>query len=255
MKILALVPAYRRRHITMVCYAGLTRLIDEASEAGFSLAPLIIASEPEDAALAESFGFDCARSPNLPLGRKLNAGLSVALQSEWDYLMTLGSDDLLAVGFFDASKWAPLFSVPTCLRRRLPMFGLADIAIYDYLTGRVKTYHTIASFGAGRFIRRDMVEKTWQAKGFLWEPERNQGLDFSSERMVTQACGFRNVRLVPISNSSLPMVLDIKTNENIHTYDSLPGTPADVRQMDWIRQAFPEFLTMKTISYAAPATP
>jgi len=25
---------------------------------------------------------------------------------EWDYLMTLGSDDLLAVGFFDASRWA-----------------------------------------------------------------------------------------------------------------------------------------------------
>lgn len=72
--------------------------------------------------------------------------------------------------------------------------------------------------------------------------------------MVTQACGFRNVRLMPVNNSSLPMVLDIKTNENIHTYDSLPGTPADDQQMGWIRQAFPELLTMKTPSHAAPAT-
>ena len=254
MKILALVPAYRRRHITRVCYAGLTRLLAQASEAGFSLAPLIIASEPEDAGLAESFGFDCVRSPNLPLGRKLNAGLSVALQSEWDYLMTLGSDDLLAVGFFDASRWATLFSVPTYLRRRLPMFGLTEIAIYDSVTTRSKYYKTMASFGAGRFVRRDVIERTWNAIGFLWEPDRNRGLDFSSERMVTQACGFRNVRLMPVNNSSLPMVLDIKTNENIHTYDSLPGTPADDQQMGWIRQAFPELLTMKTPSHAAPAT-
>lgn len=246
MKILAFIPAYRRRHIARLCYAGLCRSIKEAEQAGVAVSALSIASEKEDAALAESCGLLCVQAPNLPLGRKLNIGLAYAMKNlEWDYIMTLGSDDLLGKGFWDDTQWEGEDSVPWYLSQRAPFFGLTEIAIYDSTTASSKYYKTAASFGAGRFVRRDVIERTWNARGFLWEPDRNRGLDFSSERMITAACGFRNVRLMPSSNCGFPMVLDIKSSENIHAYGDLPGIDMDNRQRAWMEQAFPELSAFK----------
>lgn len=238
MKILLLIAAWQRRETARICYRGLIRSISEAYECGIRISPLVIVSQMEDEQMALSFGFETAQAPNSPLGQKMNMGLQIGLNSKWDYLMQLGSDDLLAKGFF--GEWDGVNDIRSYLHKQTPFFGCTELFVYNAKTGAAKYHNTLSPFGAGRFIRRDVVEKTARQKGYLWEPERNYGLDFSSERMIMECHDMRDVRIMPVHNHELPMVLDMKDGENIHPFEEIQGTEVTDLQRKWMDEAFPE---------------
>jgi len=240
MKILLLIAAWERRGTARICYQGVKRIVAEATTSGFEVRPVIVVSQQKDLDLASSFGFEASFAPNKPLGRKMNAGIRSALAFKWDYLMQLGSDDLLAKGFFDPNGWIAQNPISSYLQKETPFFGCTELLIVNTNTGATKYHSTLSPFGAGRFIRRDVVESTIEKKGYLWEPERNHGLDFSSERMIMECHDMREVRIMPAHNHQMPMVLDIKDGDNIHPFDEIPGTDLTDAQREWMYNAFPE---------------
>lgn len=245
MKILLLIAAWQRRGTARICYRGVKRMVAEASASGFDIKPMVVISQSEDFDLATSFDFDCISAPNKPLGKKMNIGIQVALRYSWQYLMQLGSDDLLAKGFFDWNGWIGQNSISSYLQKETPFFGCTELFVYNSKTGAAKYHNTLSPFGAGRFIRRDVVEKTVRQKGYLWEPERNYGLDFSSERMIMDCHDMRDVRIMPAHNHKFPMVLDIKDGENIHSFEEIPGQGVTDAQRKWMYEAFPELMALK----------
>lgn len=242
MHILALIPTWKRPEIASICYRGLQRIQSEALASGYNITPLVVASRQPDAHLAETvFKMRCVSSTNQPLGKKLNRGLAYAIKKmDWGYMMTLGSDDLLAQGFFAPDGWIGKSSIHWHLERKTPFFGCNELYVYDTNTGQAKYANTLNPFGAARFIRRDIAEAVVKKKGFLWEPERNQGLDGSSERMIGEIFTMHEVRVMPVHNDGFPMVLDMKGAENIHPYDEIPGEHLIGAQTGWMQNAFPE---------------
>jgi hypothetical protein len=84
---------------------------------------------------------------NLPLGKKWNAGLTEALKLPWDYLMTMGSDDLIANELLRLYKWED------------EAFGLTRCGILDVRTGEKRIFNNVYPIGLARCIRRDVVER------------------------------------------------------------------------------------------------
>lgn len=148
-KILTYVTAWKRQEITSICYQGIKRLQAYAPNQ-YDIDVLVIVSRLEDEILAKSYGFKTVYAPNKPLGNKLNIGLSHALTMDFDYYLGLGSDDLLSNKALDI--YAQYFS------NNADIIGLHDLAIVDSATKSAKTFHYGQMIGAGRAIRRDVLQ-------------------------------------------------------------------------------------------------
>lgn len=219
MKILIYIPVYKRREITRCCYDSLKRAILHAPK-GFSFITVIVASNNEDAALAQEYGFDVVWSENKPLGRKFNTGLEYALESyNWDYLMQLNSDDVLAGDFWQ------LFQ--EYFNRRMYFFGVDRVYFYDSDTKDMREFSYTLGCGI-RFIRRDIVEKAGYIERNgeevfeLWEPGKNAGLDNNSSDNILARAG-KMQYIARARNVPRPVVVDIKSTVNIHPFSEFKG--------------------------------
>lgn len=210
MRILIYIPVWKRPEITKLCYESLKRTVLKAPE-GFSFVVVIVASNKEDANLANEYGFDVFQTPNTPLGRKFNKGLEYALeQYNWDYLMQINSDNVLSIDFWK------LFE--QYFEHKQFFFGVDRVLFYDSITKDMRDFQ----YGTGcgiRFIRRDIVELS----GFvndqfqLWTDGISSGLDNDSSRNIMQRSG-KMQYMVRHKDVRMPVVTDIKSDENIHPF-------------------------------------
>lgn len=214
MKILTFIPVWKRPEITKLCYDSLKRTILNAPK-GFSFVVLIVASNDKDAELASESGFEVFRCENKPLGRKFNQGLEYGLgMGNWDYLMQINSDNVLSVDFWSSFK--------EYFQQRQTFFGVDRIYFYDSPTKQMREFQ----YGAGcgiRFIRRDVIEKA----GFieqgdnevfqLWDNGIDSGLDNNSSRNIMHRTHIMQY-MVRDKRSGRPVVVDIKSSENIHPF-------------------------------------
>lgn len=100
----------------------------------------------------DRFGFRSVWSENFPVGRKHNNGLVEALKLDWDYLVNVGSDDLINPELFD-------------LYGNHEAQGLLKVHLYNTETGEAGVFKNNYPLGAGRMIRRDVVEDL----GTMWK--------------------------------------------------------------------------------------
>lgn len=235
-KILTYIPTWKRPKITRLCYTGLKRAYKAAPD-WLEFRTLIVASNDQDAALAQEFGFDVFRYENKPLGRKFNAGIQHAMKWDWDYLFQLNSDDLLSTDFW--ALFAPY------IEKRLHYFGVDRVYFYDSETRHIKNFQYMAGCGI-RFIRWDLVanagiwNKTEATKKKilsrtnntariaelqdgrverfeLWENNANAGLDTCSDVNIILRTNYAQ-RLVRSKVEQRPVVVDIKSETNIHPF-------------------------------------
>lgn len=156
------------------------------------------------------------------LGAKLNRELgNVRDRTLWDYIMVLGSDDLLR-----PQVWG---YIATAIAEGIPCFGFNQAYLYDRLSHRAKIWDAGAgTFGAGRCVRRDVVEKCgWK----LWDDNKNNGIDGSQERILLGVG-----EPIHIIQTHIPVVCDIKDNDNLNSYDDVPGLPVSAAR---VRELFP----------------
>lgn len=268
MKILFFLACWKRPEITEVCFLGLQRLKAYDPDR-FRVNALAVISEESMIPLCEKYGIHYVMHENKPLGKKKNAGLNECFKYEWDYLIELGSDDLLRSEVLDL--YEPF------MKQGTPFMGMKDLVFYNSETGQARRYDSADVYGMGRAMSRKMLDhvtksveceilenfigsdgpynkgkieyihvdhlKSWERASFvkpignstyhLWRDTINQGLDQNSSYYLMQ----RGVPLVHI-NVTEPLGMDVKSSENIWRYNENIGKEYD--PMDFLKHVSEE---------------
>ncbi len=199
MKIICLVTMYNRPRISEIFLTGMRRL-------GIEVFASVSDRFSND--ICNKFGIQCILEPNLPIGKKLNKTLESIMHKDWTHLMISGDDDLYLneiLDIYDTYKDEPaigfktLYFIEPSSQRAMRFEYEADITI-----------------GAGRLLRRDVVEKVLQIKKGLWDRYLNKGLDAS----MTRNLNFIGVtaRCIPLDK---PLIIDVKSKQNIWSFDRI----------------------------------
>ena len=210
-KILIYLALWRRPEITELCFKGIERL---KRHPDFDIQVLAVASEAEMLPLCEKYGVHVVTHDNLPLGRKKNFGLKAAKSFEFDYLMEIGSDNLILSELLDEYK-KDFIGLQD-------FFGIADIVFIDTESESCRRVTRKRNhYGAGRMMSRAMLE-TLDFK--MWPDMSGVSLDTSSvHRLATAGFFYRQV-----SAGEVPLVVDIKSQENIWPFDHSLGGEYDI---------------------------
>ncbi len=169
MKIMVFAAVYGRPHITNIFNLGIQRLKKD-----FNVSVTVATSTPEDAVLCHSFGYSVIGVDNSPLGNKHNVGIAKALEQDFDYLMIMGSDDLIS------NK-----GVHELVNARKNYVGYRSMFAYD--TENAENYHfeyEIDDFiiGAGRVLSRECVESVHFRSAFK---QRYKGHKHRVEELIS----------------------------------------------------------------------
>lgn len=197
MRLLVFLACWKRPEITEICFMSINRLRRIGDVDAF-----VVISEPEMAVLCDKYGISYTMHENLPLGEKKNHGVREALKRPFDYLLEIGSDDLLKNEILSAYDYS------------YPVMGLLDFASINLETGSCRRIKgDIMKFGAGRIISRAACES-----GNVWHPNINKGLDANSTFNLALR-GFMEKRIV----TDKPLVTNLKGEISIHKYDTRLG--------------------------------
>jgi len=205
MKIMILMPVYKRPDILKTVIFYLKRL---KTKHELFIVPIL---SREDKYFTENLrtvlDFHYITHPNQPLGTKKNAGMRYALRFKWDYFMDLGSDNIINPSLFDVYE--------LYLKERFRFFGLLNLFMYDIDQGKglfIKNYNDGMCFGAGRMLRRDVIEQV----GDLWPEEHDVGMDTMSRKKIVKFCDE-----TPIETGEEPLILDLKSEQNLNPFWSI----------------------------------
>lgn len=259
-KLLIFLAVWRRPEITEICFMGIDRLRRSGL---FPIEALAVISEDSMIPLCKKYSIDFCMYKNLPLGEKKNYGLSVAMgKSGWDYLLEIGSDDVLKNEILELYK--PL------TEQGIDFFGIKHFYYLNSETGECRRLQSDTTYGAARCISRKAIECAaygvdivahenlicpgrTTAKGHtgffkidaakeneklgrlkiisepkyrLWRDDLTQGLDNNSTHfLMTNGIGHRAVK------SDKALGIDIKSKQNIWPYNKHIGVPADLNEV------------------------
>jgi hypothetical protein len=200
MKILFYLAVWKRPEITEICFMGLRRLMKT-----YDSESLAVISEESMIPLCEKYGIMWMMHENLPIGKKKNAGLKHALNLEWDYVVELGSDDLIKNELIELYK--PFFGKDKFL-------SVGSVAFINSENGACRWISARSPFGLGRCLHRSVIETVPE----LYRPNYNSGLD----KDISFKLGQLNIleRIVPTDK---PLTIDIKSEVNIWKYSPVVG--------------------------------
>jgi hypothetical protein len=143
------------------------------------------------------------------LGKKLNYGVDhIDKTCEYDYIMNLGSDDLIHPYLIDL--YMPL------IKKEIAVFGLNKLYFYDINKGKClyfSYYNNPHVIGGGRMIHRRVIEKVRKNIKYLYDPSAQNCLDGNSA-MRMKYVGFREASIDP---GEFPLIVDIKCGTNINS--------------------------------------
>lgn len=210
---------------------GIQRLMKELPYESEAIAVL---SEKSMIPLCEKYDVDWVWEENRPLGNKHNTGLKLALKKDWDYMVNLGSDDIVSTRLFEMYK--PLFGTED-------FFGINDIGFFSTFDQGFIYHKTPAqriAFGAARVISRRLAEAT---KGHFWPSDWNKTLDRGSAQ-IAQELGF-SCKTITVGE---PLCIDIKSDVNIWGYDKYHGQqyPLDYIKKNFSKKEYEYLLSIKT---------
>lgn len=151
MNILLFLAVWKRPEITELCFMGLQRLMRHKGVKAFA-----VISEKEMIPLCEKYGIMYYEHENLPLGRKKNVGLEQAMKLDFDYMIELGSDDLI----FDEV----LESYRPHMERGEDFFGSNQMIFVDAINGDCRHYTAQEAqygfgWGLGRCFSRKLLNQ------------------------------------------------------------------------------------------------
>lgn len=212
-KILVFLALWKRPQITELCFKGLNRL---RKHPDFDIQVLAVASEPGMIHLCEKYDVNVITHSNEPLGRKKNFGLQAARSFKFDYLMEIGSDTLVLNELLDEYK-NNFIGIHH-------FFGIGCCGFIDSESQACRKVGGASTYGGGRMISRAALE----ALDFkIWPDGINRGLDNASVRKLAMG-GYWYQQLKP---TTIPMVIDVKSDVNIWPFNHLDGVEFDVNRI------------------------
>lgn len=184
MKILIYTAMNQRHKVSRLWALGIKRFIAAAPD-GVECQVLAVITEDESVAICREFGFEFLRHPNLPLGKKFNAGLNHAMQTmHWDYLLLLGDDDLIS-----SEAWAHLLPV---MQQGYPYCGFNSIYFYSPGQQKARKFSYADQgcpdklIGCGRIFRRDILDHVcWNLQVNFRAPYRTGGCEYPANVKIT----------------------------------------------------------------------
>ena len=225
-----ILPIYKRLEITRICLKGIQRL---QKDPRFIIRCLIVWSDYKDKQNLGNFVdnklMQFVGLPNKPLGAKLNGAFQYAFQhcNRFDYIMQLGSDDLLSTDYLD--------KIEKKVQRKELFFGPDKLLMIEKASGKAKLLQAVDNMGAGRMIHRSLLEPFVKDKSFF-DSNINKGLDNSLRKRIYTYHTITDEVYQKLIASTTPIVCDIKSETNIHSFDSMPGDEVD----DRYHHLFPE---------------
>lgn len=214
-KIICVIPVHGREKVVRVTKPHMLAHIDHAKEYGIELS---------------LFHYD---RDERPLGRKWNNMIMLTRDRQWEYLMILGSDDLMRPYIW--------LYIRAAIAEGLKAFGFNTAVMYDRLTHRAKKWnYNVATFGAGRCVHRSIVEGCeWE----MWDNTKGRGMDNNQEDNIYR----KTKEAVHIVPTYRPLILDIKDGDNLNAFDDIEGGELDAYK---VREDFPDlakFIMMDAI--------
>lgn len=197
-KILILLPIWGREKIVKICFDNLKEL-----QKDFDIDVLCVVSEQWAKIEAFKNGFKYVEASNDCLGTKHNIGIREALKYKFDYLMNLGSDDIITKDLFK--------SYEQCFKDEVPVFGGTRLTFIDSKSKDVCEFDYGIMIGAGRCIRRDALKYVNDLHDGIYD-NIQVGLDMNS------MAKFKNYKQVEVSNP-FNSIYDIKSDVNIWNYE------------------------------------
>ena len=194
-KILILVPVWKREAITKICFDNLKEL-----QKDFDIQVLCIVSEQWAKETAFKYGFKFVEASNDCLGTKMNIGVRKALEYDFDYLMNLGSDDIITKELFK--------SYYHYFQNDVPFFGPTRLTFVDSEAKETALFDYGIMIGAGRCIKKNEIKKVC-AVGEMYDKIK-AGLDMNSMKKFT--CSMTEIE------NPFNSIYDIKSNTNIWSY-------------------------------------
>jgi glycosyltransferase involved in cell wall biosynthesis len=149
--------------------------------------------------------------PNLLLGAKLNTGIQYAFELNFDYVMNMGSDDLLHPALIDL--YMPY------IEEEVPFFGVNKLYFYNTEGETIffDYYNRPHIVGAGRMIHKSVLKRVFDAYQCLYDPDVCKAMDGHSSVKIT-SLGYEVTILDP---GQFPFIVDIKTDTNINSFDKI----------------------------------
>ena len=208
MKIIAItICVWKRIDITRACYRNLEIQRSKFNDLGFDFQVYVCGSEDVHKDLASEFGYNYVDSPNTPVGDKWEKVLRFAIQDEWDYWMTLGSDDFL----LDNS---PEIITSQMMTKRCHSGMPKNIFFFDVKSERGFEFKDVRRCGAARWYRREVIQKACDSADRIY-PKKDKGLDARSEVSIIKHTGVSPYRF------GQTYVADVKSDVNINSFESL----------------------------------
>lgn len=200
MKLLFYLAVWKRPEITEICFMGLKRLCNK-----FNGELLAVISEESMIPLCKNYGVKWVMHQNLPLGKKKNFGLRESLKLKWDYVIELGSDDLIKDELIE-------LYLPE-MEKGTPVIYCGSVSFINSETLSCRYIKSGSPFGLGRCIKRSVIES---------DPDIYPGINNGLDKMVLFTMAKRGV-LGKIVKTEKPLTIDIKSDVNIWKYNSSLG--------------------------------
>jgi hypothetical protein len=217
MKILIIIPLWQRPEVFTICAGNLTEFIN-ACRPIHDIKVLTVVS-PEDpyindlVAVCLEHGFDTIYKKNTPVSEKLNLAIQYSRSFDYDYLMNLGSDNLIHPDIFNL--YQPYFD------KQADFFGISNFYAYDLISKKalfLKQYNNNKCVGAGRMMSKNLIRMMFMAKQPVYDRDINRGMDVNSSRRITSFTGIRNISIEP---GKSPMIVDLKNDVNINSFSMI----------------------------------
>jgi glycosyltransferase involved in cell wall biosynthesis len=199
-KILVFTPVWRRQEVFEICLEGIKRLKGYNPDT-FKIIPFFVVSEQSAIEQIERFGYDWIMANNNPLGAKKNTGLKHVMENyDFDYIMEMGSDDIITNEYLDL--------IHPLMKNKTPQISPQSVWFIDAKTGKVAFWITDRIIGAGRMIHKTALE-SFTPDFEMWTAQLNKGMDTCSMKALQS----KNIPVVIMKmDYNRPMILDIKTN-------------------------------------------
>jgi hypothetical protein len=173
---------------------------------------------------------------NLPVSNKWNYGSSLCSSIDFDYIIIIGSDDIL-----DESILIKYYEY---MIAGYDFIGILDLYVYNILTDNLYYWSGYSepirkgeTIGLGRCLSKQLVKKL---NYNLWHNNKNKGLDSS---MNTKINNLSNIKKITFYSKDIGICCDIKSETNITSFSKLS------KKMDKVNQTATKYKKIKSMIY------
>lgn len=230
--LLVYLAVWRRPEITELCFMGIERM---RKHPAYKIQAFAVISEAEMIPLCKKYNIDWFMTDNFPLGKKKNSGLKQVSNYQFDYLMEIGSDDLITDRMLN--HYIPYL-------HKFAFMGISDAAYIESETGECRRLISNKStYGAGRLIARNVLEQmNWN----IWDNNLQRGLDNNSTLRI-ESKGYKFHKLPAME---VPGVIDVKSQENLWKFNYFLGEQYDINLI-YKELSEPEVNKLLTLQYVS----